>query len=134
MFDNMNAYHKIKKYVTEAEQESRALQLSETVKILHAVKDISQEKELIHKIIYLITLITGEQQQIDSLTQRETQIFNLIGCGFTSEEIAGMLTISTSTVGTHRKNIIKKLHLNGSGRLKSVAYKRTQEIIAKMKS
>jgi DNA-binding NarL/FixJ family response regulator len=129
----MNAYAKIKQYVTKAELESREFQLTETVKILKAVKEISQEKELLHKVIYLITLITGEQRQIDTLTQRETQIFNLIGCGFTSEEIAGMLTISKSTVGTHRKNIIKKLHLNGSGRLKSVAYKRTQEIITKSK-
>jgi DNA-binding NarL/FixJ family response regulator len=101
----MNAYAKIKQYVTKAELESREFQLTETVKILKAVKEISQEKELLHKVIYLITLITGEQRQIDTLTQRETQIFNLIGCGFTSEEIAGMLTISKSTVGTHRKNL-----------------------------
>lgn len=130
----MNAYHKIKQYVTDAEQESRNLELSETVKILTYVKEISNEKELIHKIICLVTLITDEEEQIESLTQRESQIFNLIGCGFTSDDIAGILNISKSTVGTHRKNIIKKLNLSGSGRLKSVAYKRTQEIISKSKN
>ncbi|MFC7358397.1 response regulator transcription factor [Jejudonia soesokkakensis] len=130
----MNPYYKIKQYVTKAEQESRPLELTETVKLLTCVKEISNEKELIHKIICLVTLISDEEEQVGSLTQRESQIFNLIGCGFTSEDIAGMLTISKSTVGTHRKNIIKKLNLNGSGRLKSVAYKRTQEIIAKSKN
>lgn len=67
------------------------------------------------------------EKRYKKLTDREEQVFNLVGCGFTSAEIARILIITESTVATHRKNIIKKFKLNGSGQLRNTAYRYTQE-------
>jgi DNA-binding NarL/FixJ family response regulator len=50
----------------------------------------------------------------DSLSNRETQIFELIGRGYTASEIGDSLHISVKTVETHRDNIRKKLGLASS--------------------
>jgi len=41
-------------------------------------------------------------------SKRETQILKLIAFEFTSREIADQLHISTETVQSHRKNLMKK--------------------------
>lgn len=43
------------------------------------------------------------------LTQRETEILQLIRNGFLSKEIAGKLCISIHTVNIHRQNLLRKL-------------------------
>jgi DNA-binding NarL/FixJ family response regulator len=43
------------------------------------------------------------------LSQRETQILELISRGLSSKHIADAFTISKDTVETHRKKILKKL-------------------------
>jgi DNA-binding NarL/FixJ family response regulator len=47
------------------------------------------------------------------LTEREDEIFALIGRGRSSREIAAQLHLSQRTVETHRKNIIAKLGVSG---------------------
>lgn len=49
-----------------------------------------------------------------ALSNRETQIFELIGRGYTAAEIGDSLHISVKTVETHRDNIRKKLGLASS--------------------
>ncbi|OYU80860.1 MAG: DNA-binding response regulator [Flavobacterium sp. BFFFF1] len=51
------------------------------------------------------------------LTTREKQILRMIGEGRTTEEIGTELCISSETVGTHRKNIHKKMNLHGKSDL-----------------
>lgn len=51
------------------------------------------------------------------LTSREIEIVKLIAKGLIAKEIADMLNLSTHTVYTHRKNIMKKLQLNSSSEL-----------------
>jgi DNA-binding NarL/FixJ family response regulator len=57
---------------------------------------------------------TTSPSPVQVLTQRELEIFHLIGKGFTSKEIAGQLQISVHTVETHRKSITRKLQTSGS--------------------
>lgn len=47
------------------------------------------------------------------LTQREGEIFALIGQGRSNREIAAQLHLSQRTVETHRKNIVAKLGVSG---------------------
>jgi DNA-binding NarL/FixJ family response regulator len=47
------------------------------------------------------------------LTQREEEIFALIGQGRSNREIAAQLHLSPRTVETHRKNIVAKLGVRG---------------------
>lgn len=54
---------------------------------------------------------------INTLTEREMQIINLIKEGLSSKEIATNLNISLKTVEVHRHNILKKLKIKNSASL-----------------
>lgn len=51
------------------------------------------------------------------LTGREIEIVQLISKGLIAKEIGNMLNLSTHTVYTHRKNIMKKLQMNSLSEL-----------------
>ncbi|MEN0003948.1 MAG: response regulator transcription factor [Bacteroidota bacterium] len=51
------------------------------------------------------------------LTPREIEIVRLVAQGLIAKEIADVLSLSTHTVYTHRKNIMKKLKLSTSSEL-----------------
>jgi DNA-binding NarL/FixJ family response regulator len=51
------------------------------------------------------------------LTAREIEIVRLVAQGLIAKEIADQLNLSTHTVYTHRKNIMKKLKLNTASEL-----------------
>ncbi len=58
-----------------------------------------------------------EKNKTTPLTQREIEIVQLVAKGLIAKEIANILHLSTHTVYTHRKNIMKKLELNTSSEL-----------------
>jgi len=58
---------------------------------------------------------TGVQEVL--LSRREKEIIKLVGEGKTSQEISELLFIGKTTVDTHRKNILKKLNLQGKSEL-----------------
>ena len=58
---------------------------------------------------------------IDQLTDRELEIFHLIGKGRDVREIADALAVSPKTVETHRTNIKEKLRLKNSRQVSRVA-------------
>jgi DNA-binding NarL/FixJ family response regulator len=58
--------------------------------------------------------ITGEDRNrpaVDRLTEREREVFELIGQGLSSRQIAVKLEVSPKTVETHREHIKEKLEL-----------------------
>lgn len=55
------------------------------------------------------------------LTERELQVFNLIGEGLRTREIAEELGLSVKTIEAHRGHIRRKLNLRGSQELNLVA-------------
>lgn len=50
-------------------------------------------------------------KQLETLTDRESQILELLSAGHSSKEIAGQLEISVRTVSTHLHHIYEKLHV-----------------------
>lgn len=58
-----------------------------------------------------------ETWSIDSLTDRELEVFELIGQGLTTRQIAARLHLSPKTVETYRDNIKSKLNLTTSSEL-----------------
>lgn len=58
-----------------------------------------------------------EAHSIDQLSDRELQVFRLIGQGQNNSEIAEGLCISVKTVEAHRENIKKKLNLKRASEL-----------------
>lgn len=55
------------------------------------------------------TPMTGEPDV--ALTQREAEVLNLLARGFSYGEIAGILNLSAQTIGTHVKNLYRKLEV-----------------------
>lgn len=51
------------------------------------------------------------------LTRREIEVLKLIAEGLTNQEIADKLFVSASTVDSHRKNLISKLHVKNTAAL-----------------
>lgn len=51
----------------------------------------------------------GEEALYDRLGDREKQVLKLIAEGYTTQQIADMLSLSIKTVMTHRTNIMEKL-------------------------
>ncbi|HTV40900.1 MAG TPA: response regulator transcription factor [Candidatus Sulfotelmatobacter sp.] len=52
-----------------------------------------------------------------NLTDRELQIFQLLGAGVNTRDIAGKLHLSIKTIETHRENIKRKLKLSSAADL-----------------
>ena len=52
------------------------------------------------------------EDELSSLSPRETQIVELLAKGCVAKEVAGHLGISPATARTHLKRIYKKLHVN----------------------
>ena len=53
----------------------------------------------------------------DGVTNRERDIIRLLVLNYSSKEIAEKLFISSNTVDTHRRNILKKLNISSTGEL-----------------
>jgi DNA-binding NarL/FixJ family response regulator len=54
---------------------------------------------------------------VEHLSNRELEVFELIGHGMTTGEIADKLSISVKTIETHRANIKTKMGLSSAGEL-----------------
>lgn len=69
---------------------------------------------------------TGNDPATPDLTEREAQVFGLVGEGLTTREIAERLGLSEHTVQTHRKRIAMKLGTTGDELLRrAVAHRAT---------
>ena len=66
----------------------------------------------------------GITDRYESLSQREREIFQLIAEGKANKEIAALLSISPSTVETHRARIMEKLDLHSAAEIVLYAVRR----------
>lgn len=55
---------------------------------------------------------SGDEESIDSLTNREREVLQLIAEGYTTKEIAAKLGISARTADVHRSHIMQKLNVH----------------------
>lgn len=63
-----------------------------------------------------------QQEPIARLTDREKEIFRLIGEGLTTGAIAERLFLSTHTIDTHREHIKRKLNVKSANELSRFAF------------
>jgi len=92
----------------------------ESEEILSALQATAKgEKFLCHKVIDIILEArnTKEEDIRTILSQREIEIIQLTGSGLSAKQIADKLFLSPHTVYTHRKNIMKKLHVNSASEM-----------------
>jgi len=60
---------------------------------------------------------------LEELSNREMHIFQLLGSGLGTRQIAASLGLSVKTIERHRENIKHKLHVGSSGELRVRAVK-----------
>ncbi|HON16507.1 MAG TPA: response regulator transcription factor [Spirochaetota bacterium] len=82
---------------------SKQLYASETIKNRLMMKALRKQE--------------GEDISVSSLTDRELQVFELIGQGFDTREIAEKLRLSVKTVDTYKEHIKDKLNLKNATEL-----------------
>ncbi|MDR1970583.1 MAG: response regulator transcription factor [Treponema sp.] len=63
----------------------------------------------------------GSFAPVDKLSDRQFQIFSLLGKGLGTVEIAAKLKLSAKTIDTHKEHIKDKLHCNTAQELKQLA-------------
>lgn len=96
-------------------------------KVIHAIRTVLSGERFVNPDIAqrLINqaLSGGDDQRspIERLTDRELEIFRMIGQGMTSGAIAAKLLLSPHTIDTHREHIKRKLALKNSGELSRAA-------------
>ena len=105
---------------------------SADVDLLQAVDAVSKGKSFFSPAIAKVMLDDYVRQLADkgitdryeSLSEREREIFQLIAEGKANKEIAVLLSISPSTVETHRARIMEKLDLHSAAEIVLYAVRR----------
>ena len=95
-----------------------------TSEVLHAIHtvlagNIYVSRKVAVRVLERV-LVPGESAKtfgVEGLSPREFEIYQLLGAGLNSHEIATRLGISFKTVQTHRENIKRKLGLCGASAL-----------------
>jgi DNA-binding NarL/FixJ family response regulator len=64
----------------------------------------------------------AEQNPVEALSNRELEVFEMIGEGLTTKQIAGRLDLSPKTVEAHREKIKSKLTLANGAQLSRQAF------------
>jgi DNA-binding NarL/FixJ family response regulator len=88
--------------------------------LLEAIKTVHSGKKYLSEQIteVLIDNYLGKNEDLPikapELTDREFEILKLYAEGKSAKEIAKQLFVSTKTVGTHKQNIMEKLHLKST--------------------
>ena len=97
--------------------------------LLDAIKTVYGGKKYLSEQItdVLIDNYLGKNEVLSAkapeLTDREFEILKLYAEGKSAKEIAKQLFVSTKTVGTHKQNIMEKLHLKSTVEMAKYAIK-----------
>jgi len=98
---------------------------SADVDLIQAVSAVSMGKSFFSPAVARVMLDDyvrqladkGISDRYESLSEREREIFQLIAEGKANKEIAAILSISPSTVETHRARIMEKLDLHSAAEI-----------------
>ena len=75
----------------------------------HELTELTCRVQELEKAILKNTFFKEHYKAVSKLSSREIEVMKLAVMGITSKKIAGKLYISSNTVATHRKNIVRKL-------------------------
>ncbi|MGJ8620104.1 MAG: response regulator [Methylophilaceae bacterium] len=92
--------------------------------LIKAIRAVASGKKYIEATVaqqMAIQQLSGEQNPVDVLSEREFEVFMSLAKGKTTNEIAETLFLSPRTVGTHLYNIKQKLNANNSAEIALIA-------------
>lgn len=96
--------------------------------LVHAVKTVASGRRFVTDKVadILLRAVTGDDESepspdgsnsANTLTGREQEVFELLGQGLSTKQVASRLELSPKTVATHRAAILRKLGLRNSAAL-----------------
>ena len=85
--------------------------------LLEAIHEVSKGKTWLSFEAGQAMRKNNESAQVPVITRREKEILALIAEGLTNPEIANKLFVSSSTVDSHRKNLLAKLNVKNTAAL-----------------
>ena len=104
-----------------------------TDNVVKAVRQVMDGKRYVSEAMMdalLGQMVSGGNQAplepVKTLSNRELEVFQLIGQGYKRREIADLLYLSVKTIGTYRESIKKKLNLKTANELMRYAVTFTQ--------
>lgn len=92
--------------------------------LIKAIRTVAGRKMYLEASIaqqMAIQQLSGEQNPVDVLSDREFEVFMALAKGKTTNEIAETLCLSPRTVGTHLYNIKQKLNASNSAEIALIA-------------
>ena len=117
-----NAKVQLVQLIKKLNKDSNFLSGDEFISVLTEAKSICVNKQFSEGLIQSLNVLKDTRiHRKNSLTTREQQVLLLIGEGSKSSAIATQLNLSKSTIETHRRNMRKKLKLNGKDNLFALA-------------
>jgi DNA-binding NarL/FixJ family response regulator len=100
-------------YISKSEEPDRLVEaIRETLSGATALSP-----EMTERLVQQALSGNGEPTGVDSLSDRELEVFQKIGAGLSTRKIAKQLCISVKTVETHRENIKRKLDIDNAAEL-----------------
>lgn len=94
------------------------LKRSASSQLKEAIRTVARGQRYLHPVAAgeLVELVTSgaslDEEEYETLTQRERQVLKLLAEGKTSRDIAKYLGIALKTAMTHRANLMAKLNLH----------------------
>ena len=119
----MEVINTIKLILDTSLKNGSKITIADTKLIVRTLKPISEKPSVIELLLAVLEKCNPEQETNIKLSLRQEQVLHLVGLGYKTKDIAKKLDISSETVSTHRKNIIKKLKISGSGQLTNFAFR-----------
>lgn len=83
--------------------------------MIAAIRDVHAGKHYIAKDIaqtLALSVLPGEDNPLESLSMRETQVLMMIAQGSKTQEISEILNLSPKTISTYRKRLFEKLDVS----------------------
>ncbi len=91
-------------------------------KLIEAVKTVAEGKNYYSNEVSVYP--SGERKNNFSLSNKETEILQLVANGKTNSEIGELHSISSRTAETHRRNIMKKMGVKNTAEMVATALKK----------
>jgi two-component system invasion response regulator UvrY len=92
--------------------------------LIKAIRSVHSGKKFLEAAIaqqMAITQLSGENNPVEVLSDREFEVFMALAKGNSTNEIAETMHLSPRTVGTHLYNIKQKLNANNSAEIALIA-------------
>lgn len=113
----LNAYEEVEEAAKSVNLAAAEETLKDAIKQLKILRDLVEDAKAGHQpttdsALKYVALARQARASLESLTERERQVLELIIAGKLNRQIAEDLNISTRTVEVHRANIMGKANVN----------------------